>query len=163
MQRVLIAGVLVGLAACVDSTPAPPLPFQPGVFLATDQASLEKGTYSKGFDFSGLRSLWVRVLVERPAPTTFVSLAFLTPSGERFFQMRSPYSTDGLPTMMMPGIDHPMSLIEARRVVGGYALDRAIPVAGSVFAKHPVAGTWLVVAEVEGKTYSTEMQVSVAP
>jgi hypothetical protein len=132
---------LSGLAAT-----APPAPrVKPTLELAVSEAALEQGAASDDFDFSALRDLWLRVTLPKLSQTEEIDVAFLTPRGEIFYETTRYFSR--LPQVAVtkvPGRDRPATVMPARKIRGGYALDLPVPVAGSVFTRYPTPGRWTV-------------------
>lgn len=160
------------LGGCTNPGAAPPGPpppdlsqtFVAGIQLASDERLLDRGIYATRFNFAYLKDLWVRVGISQMPQMSIVKLTFTNPKGEVFYETSSPFSWDPeMKGMNMPGMDHPITVVRAKAVTGGYLLDRAVPIGGSVFMKYPAEGTWVIMAKVDETLYTTEMQVSVTP
>jgi hypothetical protein len=159
--------VLLGAAGCVDRDRAPegtppPAPAE-GISFGLSQSDLDGNTISQ-MNLSRTRDLWVRVRVAGMARVAQVKLEFVKPTGDVFYEELTPYSPDPtMNTMPMPGIDHPVQVFGAKQFPGGYALDRAIPIGGTVFERYPTPGTWTVRATIEGqaKPFSAPLDVIV--
>jgi hypothetical protein len=142
---VLAAALVAGAAAA-----APPAshgaPFREGIEFASSEAALEDATATR-FDFLALRDLWVRVKVRRPPRLVTVKLTFTSPSGAAFYETTILYATDpGVRTGRINGA--PASVLPARRIPSGFALDYPVPIAGSVFQRFAKPGSWTVQAQV---------------
>lgn len=147
------------------AAPSPPA-VKPGLEFAVSEAALEQGAASNDFDFSALRDLWVRVKVPKLSRTTEIQLTFLTPRGETFYETTRYFSR--LPqaaVARIPGADHPVTVMPARRIRGGYALDLPVPVAGSVFLRYPAPGKWWVRATLaeSGQSLSSPVEIRFTP
>ncbi len=145
----LLAGIGSGQAA------APPRSegvFVEGIELAAQEQDLARGVASSRFNLMQLRDLWVRVKVARIPKTAAFDLAFISPRGERFYETRLYYSRDPkVSSVRQSGTDQPATVLPARRLPGGFALDQPIPIAGGVFVRYPIPGTWVVRATVTGQ------------
>jgi len=162
VSMLCIAG-LVGLAA--GAPPETPH-VKPTLEFAASEAALEQGAVSNDFDFSALRDLWIRVRVPKLSPTTEIDLAFITPGGEIFYETTRYFSrVPQAATTRVPGRDHPVTAMPARRIRGGYTLDMPVPVAGSVFTRYPAPGGWTVRARLveSGQSLSAPVAIRFTP
>ena len=147
------------------AAPAPPA-VKPGLEFAVSETALAQGAVSSDFDFSALRDLWVRVRLPKLPRTTEIDLTFLTPHGETFYETTRYFSR--LPqaaVARIPGADHPVTVMPARRIRGGYALDLPVPVAGSVFLRYPAPGKWMVRATLaeSGQLLTAPVEIRFTP
>jgi hypothetical protein len=156
------------LAACPkgDAPPGPPdltaAPLHGAILLGDSATALESGMGTTKFNFVRLRDLFVRVTVPALTGLAVMKLTFFTPGGEILYETSAPFSTDPAQTSAMMGpMPHPSTVFLAKPVPGGYALDREIAIAGSVFTRDPRPGVWRVTASVEGVpgTLSTMIEV----
>lgn len=136
-------------------------PFSEGVVLADSQIGLDKGPGATQFNFARLRDLWVRVNLAGMPPSVQLDLSLIDPQGTLIYEASVPFSSDpAMKTKDVPGAGHPVTVFQARPLRGGVALDYALPVSGSVVTRYLSAGTWKIVAEVGGRTFSTALDVS---
>jgi hypothetical protein len=136
-------------------------PFKEGVVLADSRFALENGPGAARFNFARLRDLWVRVNLAGRPHTVQLGLSLIDPQGTLVYEVSVPFSSDpSITTMEVPGAGHPVTVFQARPLHGGIAMDYALPVSGSVVTRNLSAGTWKLVAEVHGRTFSTSMDVS---
>jgi hypothetical protein len=156
--------LLSPLSGCADRAPAPdgvqqqpPAMLQEGIELSETHELLDHGYTAASFDFNNLRDLWVRVKVRTmPDPAT-LRVAFTNPMGTVLYETTMIFSPDpAMVEMMMPGVDHAISVHPASPVPGGYYLDLPIPVAGGTLARFPMIGhgTWMVEAQIQGTSSS---------
>ena len=151
-----VALVSACLLAGFGSVPAaPPSPsagdFVEGIELAAQEQELAQGATASQFNVMQLRDLWVSVKLGKMPKTATLDLAFISPRGETFYETRLFYSRDSKIKSVRPaGGAAPASVLPARRLPGGYALDQPIPIAGSVFVRYPTPGIWTVRATVSG-------------
>jgi hypothetical protein len=137
-----------------------------GIVMAISQQGLEQAAPFPSFDLMRLRDLWVRLQVQRMPKTARLDLVFTSPRGEAFYQTSLFFSRDPkLTSMSIAGSDHAVTVFPARKVAGGYALDQVVPIAGSVFTRYPIPGTWVVQATVSGlsDTFTATMDLEVTP
>ena len=99
------------------------------------------------FDFAHLRDLHTRILVREIPSLSVVRLTLRGPDGQVEYRDTEPYSTDGLLAIELPGMDHPVGVTAAKPMTKGYALERAIPVAGSNLRRFGAAGEWTLEAD----------------
>lgn len=126
-------------------------PLTAGLSFAASQAQLDRGLTSTQFNFGTLRDLWTRVQLPGMSQVTTVKLKFYTPRGWLFRSTYAVFSPNAdTKTMDAPGVEHPIDVTTAKTLPGGFALDFAVPIAGSPFTKFPEEGTWQVRAEVAG-------------
>jgi len=129
--------------------------------LADSQFALEQAPGETRFNFAHLRDLWVRVNLAGMPPSVQLNLSLTDPKGTLVYETSVPFSSDPrMKTLNVPGAGHPVTVFQAKRTRGGLALDYAIPVSGSVVTRYLSAGTWRLVAEVGGRTFSTPLDVS---
>ncbi len=157
------------LVAC-NSGQAPPAgpdlataPLSAGISLASSQEELEAGVTTPIFNLYYLRDLWVRVRVPAIGGLAQLKLKFILPSGEVVYEDASAFSPDPtMTTAIMGPMPYPSTVFAAKPVPSGVALDRPIPVAGTVFTRNAKAGTWTVKATVDGVPgeLSTPMEVT---
>jgi hypothetical protein len=153
-----------GESHTVTQTHSPVPLFQPGLSFAFSEPLLENGVTSNHYNFATVRELWVRVGVQKVRDISMAKVIFTNPKGEKIYETTSPYSADpSVETMAMANMDHPITVRRAKQLVGGFGLDRLVPVAGTVFTRYPMAGPWVVTAQVDGQQFSAEIQVSVTP
>jgi hypothetical protein len=162
-----IAFFIVMLAGCnnwkqaspTSSTPAPPsmTAFTPAIYLADDPGKFAAGAKQMdGFNFANLDDLWVRVTVPAMQGLSTLHLTFVNPKGEQMFEDHMPFSTDPTQKKTMMAIGE-SSVLTGVAVPGGFALDRKIPILGTVFTRYPPEGTWQVSASVDG--FMTKLSV----
>jgi hypothetical protein len=138
--------------------------FRPALTLSDSEAGLAVAGADapRRFNFAFVRDLWVRVTVPRVLRVSVLELSFRAPDGQIFYQDRFPFTIDDRVRMaMVPGAASPTPAHPAHPIPGGYALDRPVAIAGSVFEKYPQRGLWRIEATVEGYpgTITTEMWV----
>jgi hypothetical protein len=132
-------------------TPAVFVPFRPGVYLSDSQHNLDNGAFSSRFNFAHLRELWIRVKVSGMPHMGTLSFVLTDPHGNAVFEGSSAFSPD--PNMRqtdVPGALNPVSVFYAKPVTGGFLLDYAIPVSGSVIQRYMRSGTWSIATRVDG-------------
>ena len=170
----LMAGMLLMGCTNGDTTGGPdtkvppttdPTPLSPAITLSSSEGGLQTGVTAKNFNFSQLRNIWVRVTVPTLTKTTQVNLVFRNPLGEPMYETNVLYSADPQTTsMMMAGSMAPVAVSLAKHITGGYAIDVAVPVAGTVLTRYPTSGVgdWTVQAKVDGldKALMTGMTVA---
>ena len=138
-------------------------PLAPGLYFATAPELLEHGVFTDKVNFADLRDLFIRLRVPRMPQLATATFTFTNPKGEVFYETSSPFSTDGtMHEMNVPGVMHPLSVSHAKQTAGGYSLDHAVPIAGSVLMRYPMEGAWVVMGKVDGQIYTAELQVRVA-
>jgi hypothetical protein len=138
-----------------------PAPFVAGIELSSSEELLDHGVNGTTFDFAHLRNLIVRVKLAKMPAMAMAEVTFTAPGGERVYETHVPFSPDpDTNTMTMPGAEHPLTVLTARPVAGGYYLDVTVPVLGTTFTRDMKPGPWRVEATVDNQFYSTEMQVS---
>ena len=136
-------------------------PFRDGIVLADSQFALEQGPGATRFNFAHLRDLWVRVNLAGMPPSVQLDLTLTDPRGTLVYEASAPFSSDPrVKTKDVPGAGHPVTVFQAKRMQGRLALDYAIPVSGTVVTRYLSAGTWTLVAEVGGRTFSAPLDVS---
>jgi hypothetical protein len=148
----------VGTAAA----PAPPRggPRDEGIVLSASAEGLDGGVTSERFNLMQLRDLWVRVKVNRMPRTARLTLTFVDPRGEVFYETNVLYSHDSRANeMRVPGASHTVTSFPSRHVPGGLALDQSIPIGAGVFMRYPQPGTWLVRATLEGRPGALEVRM----
>jgi hypothetical protein len=163
MRSVLAWVVLAAaIAGCSDGsglpqpaanrfTIGPPQPFRSELLLADSEQALELDLVATRFNFVYLRDLWFRAKISGMPRVSTLSVKFTTPEGDTFYQDSFPFSPDPtMTTMSSPNAGHPLTVMRAKKIAGGYALDHLIPIAGTVFERFPKAGVWQVQASVEG-------------
>ena len=185
MRNLAMVATLM-LAACETQPPAGPpqanMPQPPGIsgpatvpkpqaaptgnlLFAETGAGLNNNVTSTQFNFVTLRDLWVRTVISGMPPSTPVvlHLVFSNPLGEAFYHDNVPFgATPGMTPMQMPGAMYPSDVRTATVLqTGGYALDRAVPIAGSVFQRFPSDGDWTVQATVDGVSGTFEAKFHV--
>ena len=151
--RWIALSLVAALAACKEATPVtPPTPAVEGALqLAPSAEMFDHGGAATRFDLGALRELWVRVKVPRLEQTTAVKLVFIDKLGQPFYEDNAAYALQASTQGMNPGNGGVQLNVHAATVVpGGYALDRPIAIAGSVFQRHPSYGMWRVEATVTG-------------
>ena len=154
-NAILIVALASALAGC-NSPGAPPAETPPPVVegelvLAPTANALAAGLVGKQFDMSELRELWVRVKVPQLAHVTTVKFVFIDPMGQPFYEDNMAFSVNPTMQTMDPGSGSVALNVHAATVVpGGYALDRPIAIAGSIFQRTPRYGSWVVEATVGG-------------
>jgi hypothetical protein len=154
----------VGAAAA----PAPPrgASRDEGIELSDSAGGLDQGATSRSFNLMELRDLWVRVKVNRMPRTAMLTLTFINPRGEVFYETNVLYSHDTRAReVRVPGASHTITAFPARPVPGGFALDQSIPIGSGVFMRYPQPGTWLVRATLEGhhEALAVRMDLGVTP
>lgn len=154
----------VGSAAA----PAPPrgAPRDEGIELSDSAGGLDQGTTSGSFNLMQLRDLWVRVKVSRMPRTAMLTLTFINPHGEVFYETNVLYSHDArAKEVRVQGARHTVTAFPARPVPGGFALDQSIPIGTGVFMRYPQPGTWLIRATLEGhhEALTVRMDLGVTP
>jgi hypothetical protein len=159
----LVSLLAAGCTAEGPSSPAPTpqKPFEAGIELGTSQEMLDHGYPSKSFNFVYLRNLYVRLKVAKMPKMAMANVWFIAPGGERVYETTLPFSPDPSVTeMTMPGVDHPMTVFQAKPESGGYDLDLVVPVLGTVLTRTFRPGAWRVESNLDGQFFSAEMQVS---
>ena len=136
--------------------------FQEGIDLAESQSALDSGQLSTRFDFSRLRSLWVRMRVAGMVGTTIVHLTLTTPSGSIFYETTTAYSPNPNQTeMVVPNAPHPITIFRAVPANSGHALVYVVPVVGTALVRYPAPGRWRIDATIDGRrTLSTQIDVT---
>ena len=130
--------------------------------LAESQLALEDGIDRSSFNFSHLRDLWLRVRLKGFAGPAHLSLRLIDPQGVPIYEASVPYASDPkMTTIDVQGTGHPVAVFQTKTLRGGVGLDYAIPVSGSVVTRNLSEGTWTLLAEVGGRTFSTSIDVSV--
>ena len=159
--------LLAGSGSGAVAGPAPHAgPFAEGIELAVSAEGLGQDASASPFNFLHIRDLWVRVNVSKLPKTAALHLVFVSPRGETFYETNLYFSKDTRVKSVAPqGGDQPAAVLQASRVPGGFALDQPIPIAGSVFLRYPMPGTWMVQARISGvaETFSTTLEVEVTP
>jgi hypothetical protein len=148
---VLACAVLLG--ACSAGSPVGKTEsFQRGIFMSTSQEGLDHNVVGTHFNLWSLRALYIRTQVEDLPHTTILELRFINPIGEVILEEHSAFSPD--PTVTT--VDDPLlgmqaNVFTAKKIRGGYSLDRWIAVAGSVLWRVPYReGDWEVQALLAG-------------
>ena len=131
-----------------------------GIDLSDSAGGLDQGATSRIFNLMQLRDLWVRVKVNRMPRTARLTLTFVDPRGEVFYETNVLYTRDSRANeMRVPGASHTATSFPARHVPGGLALDQSIPIGAGVFMRYPQPGTWLVRAALEGRPGALEIRM----
>jgi hypothetical protein len=127
-------------------------PFRAGIVVSDSQRSLDSGRTRTRFQLPALRELYVRVQVAHPPPAARLELVFINPNGERFFEDRALFSRNrSVVTIDDPVLGPATRAFPIKPIPGGVALDRAIPIAGTIFTRVPMPdGEWTVQATVSG-------------
>ncbi len=157
---VMILGLLLGGAHGCSSerapagpgvTVTPPEGFRPQLLLSDSQEGLENGKYATHFNFSPLRDLWFRAQVPGMPGVALLTIQFVSPQGQSFYTDAFPFSVDPeMKEMPMATADHPVAVVRARSIPGGFVLDHQVQIAGTVFHRYPIPGMWKVLVTVEG-------------
>jgi hypothetical protein len=148
----LALGLLLGGCSAHHPSPPPPEPFRPGISLSVSEAGLENGAVADRFDLRQVRDLYVRVKVADMPYLAKRALTFINPVGEVFFEEVAAFSVD--PTMNVmdetgSGVD--TAVTTAKRIPKGWALDRPVPIGGTIFERVPIPdGDWQIQAVVTG-------------
>lgn len=128
-----------------------PASYDTGVTFADSRGMLMGGQSQSSFNFATLRTLFVRVIVSAVPDTTIMHLTFTNPRGEIFYQDNAPFSTAGAGSTSMPGMQSPSMVTPIVKLPNQkLALDRGIPIAGSIFQRYPSDGDWSVQAAIDG-------------
>ena len=152
-----LAGAL--LAACnlhdpgAQPDPGAPAPItRATITFSTTEAALEHGVVGTSFALGEMRDLWVRVALPDVPEVAGVTLDFVNPMGETFYQRTQRHArTPGMKEMAMPGADVPVTVFPMKPLAGGgYALDVLVSIGGSNFQRFPYPGRWEVRAHVDG-------------
>ena len=139
----------------------PPRRGTEGIALAASRLALESGSGQTSFNFAHLRDLWIRVTLPGAATPVQLDLRLIDPQGTLIYEARVAYASDPrITTMEVPGAPHAVPVFWARTLRDGIALDYALPVSGSVVTRSLSEGTWTLVAEAGGRTFSTSLEVS---
>ena len=170
-----LLGLALGAATgCTNAagppTPEPPLGvsaqspegFRPALLLADSEEALRAGATTTHFNFAYVRDLWFRAKVPSLQHVAMLNVKFVSPQQTVFYEDNFPFSPDERMTeMSMPQASHPLTVLHAHPVSGGLALDHMVPIAGSVFQRYPMPGTWLVQVRVDGypNLLTSEMNV----
>jgi hypothetical protein len=124
--------------------------YETGLTFGDNRGLLMSGQSQSSFNFVTLRTLFVRVIVSAVPDSTIMHLTFTNPRGEIFYQDNAPFSTGSAGSTMMPGMDHPSQVTPVVKLPNGkFALDRGIPIAGSIFQRYPSDGDWPVQAAID--------------
>jgi hypothetical protein len=136
----------------------PGRPFAEGIELAATDAGLEQGQVATKFNFVGLRDLWVRVKVHGVRRFTRVTLSFVDPSGNVFFEDYLTFSPDA---DQAPGPPPGTVVHPAKKLAGGFALDHPIAIDGTNFTRFPQPGMWQVRARIGDarRTFTSPLEV----
>lgn len=161
-----IAFLLVAVAAgCMQGSGSPSQPqppqqqpgspptgmtaFQAGIYLAEDPWRFKAGQPIDRFNFAHLDDLWVRVTVPAMHGLSTLHLEFKNPAGEVVYEDQVPFTTDPTQKTTMMPIGETF-ILQGTPVPGGYALDRRVPIMGTVFTRYAADGDWEVSAIVDG-------------
>jgi hypothetical protein len=159
MPRLLsLAAICLAVAACADHSTNGDKAlervrrFRTGITFSDSQRNMEAGLTSTHFQLSAMRDLYVRVEVADTPSPTMLELVFINPIGERFYENRSLFSLDPTLKVMDDPLLGPQSrVLPMKPLWGGWALDREIAIAGTIFTRVPTAdGDWNVQATVTG-------------
>jgi hypothetical protein len=153
----LLAG---GLGCSSRSAPAPagattssPDGWRSELLFSDSEEGLQSGQFSTKLNFAPIRDLWFRAKVPAMPHVAMMTIQFISPQGQSFYADSFPFSPDpAMSQMMMPSSDHPVTVLQAKAIPGGFQLDHHVQIAGSVFHRYPLAGKWKVLATVEGYT-----------
>jgi len=168
-NRILLGGLLAagcsGNGNLASPDGAGPRALTPGLTLSSSEGGLAAGVVGNAFNFGQLRDLWVRATMPTIAPVVTEHLTFLNPLGERMYETTRAFSLDpSMQEMPMAGKSSPMTVLRAKPIDGGYAIDVGLPIAGTSFTRFPTTavGEWQVSAEVDGvaQTLHTTMMVA---
>ena len=134
-----------------------------GIDLALTEADLMQGRTISSLNFVYARDLWVRTRVPSLPRIAEVALTFINPRGEISYEDRTPYSSDPDVKETTSTLGHPITVFPAKSIPGGFALDRPIPIAGSVLQRIPAPeGIWEIQSVVDGyaEKLSTQLDVT---
>jgi len=166
-RLVILALLLPAFAAGrSEARPAPAARQVQEIQFASSEADLETGSLLTEANFAQLRDLWIRVVVSKMPPKALLTVAFLTPAGEPFYETNRFYSRlPQVTSTVAPKTGGPAVVYSARKLPAGYALDLPVAIAGSVFLRYPAPGTWSVRVKVgeSGEILSKTLAVSVNP
>jgi len=143
-----------------------PRPFAEGIELSTTELGLEQGLVATKFNFAQTRDLWVRVKLAGMGRFTRLTLSFIDPSGNVFFEDYLMFSPDAnqAQTINMDKEQSPVNpttVFPAKKLVGGLALDHPIAIDGTNFTRYPQPGTWQVRARIgdSPRTFTSQFEV----
>jgi hypothetical protein len=158
--RLAAVAVLLLAAGCVDRSSAPPgvtpppQPLQPAITLGNSEQTVALPGGMTDFNFARTRDLWVRVQVPTlPAAPAQLRLHFTSARGEPFFESVFVFSTD--PTVHsapVPGMMGDTTVMTATQVTGGWQLECAVPIGGTLFQRNPSTGQWTLDATLDGNS-----------
>jgi hypothetical protein len=149
----VVVGALLAVGCSGQHAKTPPPPFQSEILLTADaRENFDLGITASSFRLHDVRDLWVRVKVPSMPKVATLSLTFVNPLGELFYEDNTLFTTDASVQMSDDIImHHPVPTLPATPLKGGFALDRIVPIAGSIFHRVPIRdGAWGVTASVEG-------------
>jgi hypothetical protein len=153
-RALLIALVLAGCSRQRNAVTLPGAgvgPIAPAIAIFGSSADQLAGTPAHAFNFAYQRELWITVSVPMLSGPAKLSLSFVNPRSEPFVEDHALYSSDAsMRTVADPAGGHALDVITARTVPGGFALDREIPIAGTVFQRAGSDGDWQLSATVDG-------------
>lgn len=133
-----------------------------GIDLSLTESGLMQGETISSVNFVYARDLWVRTRLPSIPRIAEVSLTFINPRGEISYEDRTPYSPDPNVKQMDSTLGHPISVFPAKSIPGGFALDRPIPIAGSVLQRIPAPeGIWEIQAVIDGHSEKLITQLEV--
>src|SRR5262249_39622331 len=121
---------------------------------------------STRFQLAALRDLFVRVQVANAPSMTVLDLEFTNPVGEKFYETRSLFSLDPSIVNIDDPETGPSRAFPMKSISGGVALDRSIPIGGTIFTRVPIPdGYWSLQASVAGVPggLTTTFEMSWAP
>jgi len=148
------------LASAAGADRADARPGTAGLGLATSRLGLESGADQAAFDFARLRDLWVRVTLAGAPNPVQMRLRLIDPQGTLIYESSVAYTSDpAITTMVVPGARHSVAVFQAVTHRDGVMLDYALPVSGSAVLSHLSEGTWTLVAEAGGRTFTTPFEV----
>lgn len=154
MRRVAACTILGALLGAHEHPPAKPPghPFRAGIVMSDSALGLTNGKVATRFNLWTLRDLFVRVKVAELPQIALLNLKFINPAGETILEETTAFSLDPAVKHVDDALLGPhANVFRARRIAGGYALDREIAVAGSVLWRSPpLDGDWTVQASVTG-------------
>jgi hypothetical protein len=157
-----ILGTLLGV--CEQPLAKHPEPaFRASIIMSDSANSLSHGRVGTRFNLWTLSELFVRVKVADLPQLTFLKLKFINPAGETILEETTAFSPDPRMKKVDDALLGPQAnVFRAKRIAGGYALDREIAVAGSVLWRvPPLSGDWMVEASVTGmaETLTSPLQL----
>ena len=138
--------------------------FSEGLVLAESAFGLESDLGAASFNFSHVRDLWVRVKLSHLSGPSQLDLTLIDPAGTILYEATAEFSPDpNMATMPMPGAARPVTVFPAKQLRGGFALDYAVPISGSVVTRYMTPGTWQIRVQAAGRNFSRSIQVSTTP